>query len=473
MSKHRQSPNQLPSTCPWVLRVGVFFDGTGNNKVNDLPRNKASNIAKLSEWYENTDDELQLIKHKMIYKNGVGTVDGGDNELAGISMGEGGIERVHEAINDVAKFFDETPCAKEFIVDVFGFSRGAAQARHFVNELHDRAAGPDVKVGFVGLFDTVASFALDYWGLAGYEDGSGVKDGAGDNINRYEVRQYRGTRRQVVNPLDGMEIEAPYYVDIIQPFNFHLSGYSADEIEQFVARDEIRENFPLTSLEPRNSARLREKSYIGVHSDIGGGYSNEEDAFVENYIVKIKTQRRTYYSFEIKEHLTPSEVEAIKEEYEKLGYLVSEKQRGIETWLYGTKDVRKELSNVYLHHMYRKALLAGVPFTSLPNSSEYNVPDDLRDYAESVFNNERFPVEGEQAIYTKYVHQSYVEKEDRSPLYKVGAYLTDKANVPETDRVRTVYPNEPHLAILPEANDNPNGVGSQIDTEHLSSRDNS
>lgn len=473
MTKTRHSPNCLPGKCPWVLRVGVFFDGTGNNKVNDFPKNKVSNIAKLSELYERQDDEKQLIKHHMIYKNGVGTVDYGENELAGLSLGEGGIERVHEAINDVAKFFDETPCAKEFIVDVFGFSRGAAQARHFVNELHDRAAGPDVKVGFVGLFDTVASFALDYWGLAGYEDGSGVRDGAGDNINRYEVREYRGTRRQVVNPLDGMEIEAPYYVDIIQPFNFHLSGDSADEIEQFVARDEIRENFPLTSLEPRSGARIREKSYVGVHSDIGGGYSNEDDAIVENYIVKIKTLRRTYYSLETKEHLTTSELEQIKTEYEKLGYTLSEKQRGLDTWLYGTKNVRKELSNVYLRYMYQKALLTGVPFTSLPSDVEHDIPDDLRDYAESVFNSEPFPVDGEQDIYAKYVHQSYVEAEDRNSVLRVKAHFADRANVPESNRVRTVYPNEPHLAVIPEANDNPNEVGSQIDTDHLSSRNDS
>ncbi|WP_223669541.1 DUF2235 domain-containing protein [Kangiella shandongensis] len=68
MNKKRQSPNRLPSTCPWVLRVGVFFDGTGNNKINDMAKCKASNIAKLSEWYENKDDEKQIIKYKMVWE---------------------------------------------------------------------------------------------------------------------------------------------------------------------------------------------------------------------------------------------------------------------------------------------------------------------------------------------------------------------------------------------------------------------
>ena len=40
-----------------------------------------------------------------------------------------------------------------------------------------------------------------------------------------------------------------------------------------------------------------------------------------------------------------------------------------------------------MHLMYRKALLAGVPFLSLPNDSEYGIPDDLQDDAEAVFQN--------------------------------------------------------------------------------------
>lgn len=471
MNKKRQSPNRLPSTCPWVLRVGVFFDGTGNNKINDMPKCKASNIAKLSERYEDRDDNQALIKYRVVYKNGVGTVDRGENELAGLSMGRGGIERTHEAIKEVAAFFDETPCAKEFIVDVFGFSRGAAQARHFVNELHDRAVGPDVKVGFVGLFDTVASFALSYKGLAGYKDHTDVKDGAGDNINRYEGKKYLGTRTEVANPLDGMEIEVPYFEKFVKPFNFHLSGSSADNIEQLVARDEIRENFPLTSLEPKDSGRLKQKAYIGVHSDIGGGYSNEkEDSEFENLIVKIKTFNRSYYDLEVVEHLTASELETIKVEYGRLGYTLSEKHHNGSIWLYGTKRVRKELSNVYLHLMHRKATLAGVPFSTLPVDSDYDIPGDLTDYADSVFWNKPYPAECESEIYAKYVHQSYVDVEDRNSFYKIKSHFSDRSNVPEASGVRTIYPNQPHLAVVPEANESETAAGAEIDTSDLASR---
>lgn len=46
-------------TCR-VLRIGVFFDGTGNNKANDVAgrsENGLSNIAKLSELYPHNHDE--------------------------------------------------------------------------------------------------------------------------------------------------------------------------------------------------------------------------------------------------------------------------------------------------------------------------------------------------------------------------------------------------------------------------------
>ena len=187
------------------MRVGVFFDGTGNNKENDesvvnnagevIQGSSMSNIAKLSEIYKTGQDNEELTIRDMVYKNGVGTINGEEDEGSGLAKGEGGIERVHEAIKQVADFFDKKPCAKEFIVDVFGFSRGAAQARHFVNELHDRAAGPDVKVGFIGLFDTVASFALSWSGIFGLS-----KDRAGDNINQYEVREYQGVKKTCSQP---------------------------------------------------------------------------------------------------------------------------------------------------------------------------------------------------------------------------------------------------------------------------------
>ena len=51
-----------------LLRIGAFFDGTGNNMWNDLAIGDASqtNVAKLYELYKNQN-------YKIEYEEGVGT----------------------------------------------------------------------------------------------------------------------------------------------------------------------------------------------------------------------------------------------------------------------------------------------------------------------------------------------------------------------------------------------------------------
>lgn len=464
----RNSPNEYPQQCPWTMRIGVFFDGTGNNKENDFPKGKASNIAKLYEKYKrdvNVKGETSYGKH---YENGVGTIDGVDEddyESSGMALGEGGIERVHSALKEVANFFNKKPCAKEFIVDVFGFSRGAAQARHFVNEIHDRAAGPNVKVGFVGLFDTVGSFVDGWLGAAGFKE-----DKAGDNINRAEWYVESGTRKRAVNPYLGITVEEPYYKKIIQDFNFNLSAASADYIEHFTANDEIRENFPLSSVKPTGGGFINEKGFIGVHSDIGGGYSNEsEDTDIKNYLTKIsRTQMVSRYSYRTIKLIEDEELATIKENYIKQGYTLSERTRGYDKWLYGTKKVSKELANVYLHLMHLKAITCGVPIDNLPDDAEHKIPEDLSDYGLAILHNQPLTNINKQHIYSNYVHQSDIDPEDRVAMYKLFSYFEEKAHAPEENGIRTVFDNEPHKAVDPEANDRQDTYGAEINLENLS-----
>lgn len=477
----RNSPNVLPQTCPWIMRIGVFFDGTGNNKENDRAGNKMSNIAKLFDSYLERDDNLNLVKYKRVYKNGVGTVDGEDDEISGLALGKGGIERVHEAIKDVADFFDSKPCAKEFIVDVFGFSRGAALARHFINELHDRAAGPDVKVGFAGLYDTVASFATGWFGVLDPTDLIS-DDEAGDNINRYEISEYQGTRRV---RRGGRFVEVPYYKDLVKDFNFHLSSASADYIEHFVARDEVRKNFPLSSIEPNDGGLLREQAFIGVHSDIGGGYA-EDEGEIENKLEWIAQYREKHGArissldrarphlsnqYEKVERYSSEEVEEIKQAYWMLGYDISEERLGRKVWLVGRKNVTNTLANVYLRLLHNRAVMANVPFSDLPNSEEYAVPTELRDYWSDLLCNTASTSEYEREIYANFVHQSDVDSEDRAPIYKPKKYFGDLANEPDDNHIRTIFPNDSTVAIVPDENDNASADGAEIDTNNLASRD--
>lgn len=60
--------------------------------------------------------------------------------------------------------------------------------------------------------------------------------------------------------------------------NGNLAEGSADFVYHPVARDEIRNNFPLTSIAP-GLATVVEETLFGVHSDIGGGYGREPERF--------------------------------------------------------------------------------------------------------------------------------------------------------------------------------------------------
>lgn len=128
--------------------------------------------------------------------------------------------------------------------DIFGFSRGAAAARHFANEVlkgeHSLLAKAlptgspllsrnfnwrlktDVTINFIGLFDTVAAIA-----------NPGLFDFSGTN-NR--------------NP----------------GVNLKLPDGCANKVVHLVARDEVRENFAL------NSLGHIDLDLPGAHSDLGG-----------------------------------------------------------------------------------------------------------------------------------------------------------------------------------------------------------
>lgn len=272
------------------VRIGLFFDGTANNRVNSqigaqcqammeindnvhTPEcggrhlepgssysNHLSNIARLVELYSSqasaSDTGQGLEVHYPVYVSGAGTTTGGrDSLLTGQSFGRGltgvvaKVERAFAKIESRLKQFspDNPGCliqALEF--DVFGFSRGAASARHFVNEILKREQGAlepilrsrkvplsgcfawerSVHIRFVGLFDTVAA-------IGSFKDLGNIRDACDSRVNLY------------------------------------LPQGCADHVVHLVARDEFRRNFALNSVSP---AWPREIVLPGAHADIGGGY---------------------------------------------------------------------------------------------------------------------------------------------------------------------------------------------------------
>lgn len=280
-----------------TLHIGIFFDGTGQNSANDEYKetygNKSrTNIARLFDAYP--EQEGQSAK---IYISGVGTVDGilikpgepnsiidaGDDEkLAGQAMGAfddtGGLWKWQSLLKRLQQIVSELndtgiyQTVNHIQFDVFGFSRGAALARHFVNAVSEgfpdyinplRSPNPSslvpnllgnenykrfdslsnefytidtvrrVSVHFVGLFDTVGSFYLP-----------------------------------------GNENEGNYQLGI--------KSNAAERVFQICAKHEYRKNFPLTSLGKGHQEAIAfvdgifcQEVFPGSHTDIGGGYPSK------------------------------------------------------------------------------------------------------------------------------------------------------------------------------------------------------
>src|SRR5688572_1512913 len=120
------------------------FDGT--SKEDDIDDTTDSNVVRVARAY----------RGRRVYKSGVGTRFGAFGRVLGGWMGIGLHDRVREAIDELKKNI----ARGDTTIDVVGFSRGAAAALHFANEVWEEIGNekPDApRIRFVGLFDTVAS----------------------------------------------------------------------------------------------------------------------------------------------------------------------------------------------------------------------------------------------------------------------------------------------------------------------------
>ncbi len=284
--------------CPGGrVRIGVFFDGTGNSYYRDWPHgvndpeggaggvdpnksNGPTNVAKLWKVFRE-EGTIQ----KRIYHHGVGTDStvpatraAGDpqdstadavNDTRGMLFGAGGKARVEWALKQLSVFFsgNNNHLATEKLIDSYGFSRGAAIARDFINTVETQriddttrpngqkykvyGAGEEAMVvaepaffphehvihEFLGAFDTVASF-----GLGG---------------------------AQLGNDLAG--------------YNFFINHKVVKRSVHMMAEDERRVLFPVSSffVDPKDwfpqdryqfKSVMQEVWYPGVHSDVGGSY---------------------------------------------------------------------------------------------------------------------------------------------------------------------------------------------------------
>ena len=189
------------------------FDGTWNN---DRPGNERdTNVLLFHEAYIGSK----------AYWPGVGTRYGGFGQVLGGMTGAGGRSRIKEAAGVLVAALQSNP--KDDVIDIIGFSRGAALALHFANLIDDMH--PELSIRFLGLWDCVPSF-----GAPSFEWNIGWDLQLPDNVRKC----------------------------------YHA-----------LALDERRHTFEVNSLTARvqnkeDEGRLFEVWFRGVHSDVGGGNAN-------------------------------------------------------------------------------------------------------------------------------------------------------------------------------------------------------
>ena len=101
------------------------FDGTWNTDQPDAEKN--TNVIKFRDAYA----------EKSFYREGVGTRFGPFGKLIGGVSGTGGRERIEEGLEALKENFQNG----DTTIDIVGFSRGAALAVHFANQIAKGAGG--------------------------------------------------------------------------------------------------------------------------------------------------------------------------------------------------------------------------------------------------------------------------------------------------------------------------------------------
>ena len=461
-----------------ILYIGMFFDGTGNNRFNseslyytkvkgnndriksseippqlsfthtpekikekDISKinisnrdsywNPYSNIVKLYDLYKEKSEakgKTHIIKQ---YVEGIGTEKYKEDSVGGSSIGRGDtgiIAKVERGIKDLVKekiaALPKDKKIYKIVFDVFGFSRGAAAARHFCNEVKKPAYYVTrTKQDPYDKYDRNARILTDEKDLvkhAGGILGAELKKirlkPYGETYNNIEIR-FLGLFDTVVSDLvvkenigykltpffNGIPIIAQEYLEDIKT---NISGLGIKKVFQIRANDEWRANFAYTPTEDGYTLHM-----LGAHSDIGGGYA-ELDKYTsilgffdakEGDEEMFKQQEKVRKYFIDGDYCKENEI-WFEKNYEHTSDFSIESSPTETTTIYKKKisdhyilKTSRYISNKYslvpMYVMLQKAIDHGVPFyknydeatPKPPYRFEYEIPDTeefkmLREY---------------------------------------------------------------------------------------------
>jgi len=407
---------QAPSgtrQCPvGRIRIGIFYDGTGNNLYTDernagdilehgnLSVNGPTNVVKLYRAYK----PVAMPTRNKVYHHGPGTdYDAQGNVIVpsgpgatpaspvkranklGLGAGAGGKARIEWGLKQLAEFFskDNRILAKEKYFDVFGFSRGAALCRDLVNQV--KATGVD---------DLTRKVGFNYRAII-------------DSVMRYGT--YERVDPSTITPkfMGIYDTVAQFFTG--DTFLLDVDHTYVEYCVHHIAEDEFRFTFPVTSIfmDPNDQTSEEENKrkeyqnprvykkwmmefwYPGAHSDIGGSYLTRKGtpAVPEKREQKVDWLGRTYTK------VTPAVPEG--------------------------PPLRGELQLIPLVDMNKAALKAQVPM----NAINIEPPGDLKQAygAYCAFRATKDYANHAERADSRYIH-SYPDSQFRERFYKNTMY---------------------------------------------------
>lgn len=233
---------QNPISAIDPLGLYLFaFDGTWINRNSGV----LTNVELFRKYYDPTFEEANSY-----YRAGLGTADPNQSDfensvdrVLGGAFGLGGQQIISSALDRLDQLIRtaDSPNPFDGVIDIVGFSRGAAIARAFANKIYERIdegyyrnaletgrTCRSLRIRFMGLFDTVGSF--------------GVPGNSVDTGYDFSIDDRVGTVAHAV------------------ALNEHRAAFDLISIQDF-------------EHSPNTTTYREERGFVGAHSDIGGGYS--------------------------------------------------------------------------------------------------------------------------------------------------------------------------------------------------------
>jgi Uncharacterized alpha/beta hydrolase domain (DUF2235) len=385
------------------VNLNIFFDGTGNNKTNTEARDENSPKHEDYKKYSNQfDDSYEndytnvargfnainptAEKQVAVYVEGMGTNDlKWDDKIPGVAFGKGDTG-VPAKVTKGCLYAGDMMARKGYsgkkidylFVNVYGFSRGAAAARHFIHVASKKArySSPkkvDDKISKYYIYSEYQFSDEDLVDAHQFE--LKLEDTAFIDKHGYFgaclLKNEINPRFIVFNFVGLYDCVASYGMNHdsnTEQLNLK-SITKAKFIYHLASDDEYRKNFPLTDI---NSAGIKGIEFLlpGVHSDIGGSYLDnvKELSAIDSIITyngsesEKKAEERKEKDFDAFKKIVVEEGWYKPEQIEKTFYKEKEYDgflsRALNQFIYGllgTRTLKNSYDKVPLHLMVNQS----------------------------------------------------------------------------------------------------------------------